>query len=402
MFSWDHPSEEGHPGQAPNCRCRAVPVPKDRADVVLADFTLPAAGIGGLSEAELRNALQRLVARTPGGAALLAAMGTATGLRQLSQMIGDARLHSTANRLGLDTTSVEGLWAAYASVWMSELVATGFGTGIDKDQELARIAGQAAALYELMAPGTMQRITQSGNFAALSQFATEAARAYRDGRLRLTADGWAQGWTEVFPELTADERRLAELPGFTAGQQEAFILADPVLNDGLPAHTGHAPEGDPVGNVTADPFTEEEYAQILARARNEPGVASGAGRQVGSDWLREGIRTGAMPIPASVAERLEGRRFGSFDAYRRAFWKAVAEEPELLGQFDEFAGNAIRKGLAPSAPESGHAGLRDRWELDHIEPLWKDGDLYGAENLQIMTPRDHVKKTREDMKDYRR
>lgn len=245
----------------------AVPVPKDRSDIVLADFTLPAAGIGGLSEAELRNALQRLVARTPGGAALLAAMGTATGLRQLSQMIGDARLHSTADRLGLDTTSVEGLWAAYASVWMSELVATGFGTGIDKDQELARIAGQAAALYELMAPGTMRRIGQSENFAALSRFATEAARAYRDGRLRLTPDGWAQGWTEVFPELTEDERRLAELPGFTAEQQRAFILADPVLNDGLPTHTGHAPEGDPVGNVISTPTPSGALPNVLETRR---------------------------------------------------------------------------------------------------------------------------------------
>lgn len=402
VFDWNHPSEEGHPGQAPNCRCRAVPVRQDGLGVVLADFTLPTGGIGALPETALRAALQRLVAQTPAGAAVLAAMGTAVGLRQLGEIIGDARLHRAADRLGLDVTSVEGLWAAYAAVWMSEMVATGFGTDLEKDQDLARVAGQAAALYELMAPGTMQQIARSGNFAALSRFATEAARAYADGRLSLTADGWAQGWTEVFPELTEDERRLAELPGFTAAQQEAFILADPVLNDGLPAHTGHAPEGDPVGNVTADPITEEEYARILARARNEPGVASGAGQQVGSDWLREGMRTGAMPIPASVAERLEGRRFGSFDAYRRAFWKAVAEEPELMGQFDSFAKDAIRKGLSPSAPYEGRAGLRDRWEIDHIEPLWRDGELYNSDNLQLMPPKKHIEKTREDMKDYKR
>ena len=28
----------------------------------------------------------------------------------------------------------------------------------------------------------------------------------------------------------------------------------------------HAPEGDPTGNVISTPITEEEYAQILARA----------------------------------------------------------------------------------------------------------------------------------------
>ncbi len=109
-----------------------------------------------------------------------------------------------------------------------------------------------------------------------------------------------------------------------------------------------------------------------------------------------------MPIPASVAERLDGRRFGSFDAYRRAFWKAVADEPELLEQFDDFAQNAIRQGFAPAVPESGYAGLRDRWKLDHIEPLWQDGELYSAGNLQIMTPKEHIMKTREDMREYKR
>lgn len=231
---------------------------------------------------------------------------------------------------------------------------------------------------------------------------TGAAQAYQDGRLHLTLDGRAYGWTEVLPELTEDERRLAELPSFTAGQQQAFILADPVVNDGLPAHAGHAPEDNPVGNVISTPITEEEYAQILARARNEPGVASGAGKQVGADRLPEGQRTGALPIPSSVAEKLEGRRFGSFDAYRRAFWKAVVEEPEMMAQFDRRSQEAIKKGFTPSTPRAVRVGKRDRWELDHINPLWNDGELYSADNLQVMPPKSHIEKTREDMKEYRR
>src|SRR5690606_18511354 len=96
------------------------------------------------------------------------------------------------------------------------------GTSIDKDQELARVAGQAAALYELMAPGTMQRIAQPGNFAAMSRFATGAAQAYADGRLHLTADGWAQGWAEVFPELDSRGMDLLDLPGLTAAALAEF------------------------------------------------------------------------------------------------------------------------------------------------------------------------------------
>lgn len=398
VFSWDHPSDEGHPGQTPNCRCHAVPHPAGSSNILLADFTLPADGVGTLSEAALRRALQQLVAKTPAGAAVLATMGTAAGLRQLTQMMDDARLHRVAERLGLDVTSVEGLWAAYASAKLAELAGVGLPS-IPKTADAAQIAGQAAALYELMAPGTMLHGPRDAQ-ADLLRFAAEAWRAHEQGRLQLTPDGWAQGWVEVFPELTEDERRLAELPGFTGKQQEAFILADPVLTDGLPAHTGHAPEGNPVGNVISTPITEEAYAQVLARARNEPGIASGAGKRVGADWLSEGIRNGAMPIPASVAEKLEGRRFGSFDSYRRAFWKAVAEDPELSEQFDRNNKLRIQNGLAPRVPEAGYAGKRTRWELDHIEPLWADGNLYGSENIQIMTPRAHIEKTRKDMQRY--
>lgn len=397
-FYWDHPSGEGHPGEAPNCRCLAMPIPAGAAEVILANFTLPADGVGTLSEAALRRALQQLVAKTPAGAALLAAMGTATGLRHLTQMMGDARLHRAAERLGLDVTSVEGLWAAYAFAKLSELAGVGF-PGIPKTADAAQIAGQAAALYELMAPGTMLHGPHKAQ-ADLLRFVADAWRAHEQGRLQLTPDGWAQGWVEVFPELTEDEHRLGELLGFTGAQQEAFILADPVLNDGLPAHTGHAPEADPVGNVISTPITEEAYAQILARARNEPGVASGTGKQIGADWLREGVRTGVMPIPASVAEKLEGRRFGSFDSYRRAFWKAVAEDPELLRQFDRRNISRIQNGLSPMAPPDQQVGQRGRWEIDHVEPLWADGELYESENLQIMTPQSHINKTREDMKRY--
>lgn len=347
MFDWDHPSEEGHPGQAPNCRCRAVPVPKDGSDIVLANYTALPEAIGDGGSSAIRAgiaAIGRLLGVSPmaAGSFLTAVLWATPAGDPRAEAIFLERLaaqQDASRDLGLEMQDPAAFMAALAYVLVVENV---FGFAVTSEE--SRIAGQAAALYELAAPGTIDRFQNDDPDArsALRGFVLDAVQAYQDGRLRLTADGWAQGWTEVFPELTEEERRLAELPGFTAEQRDAFILADPVLNDGLPAHTGHAPEGDPTGNVISTPITEEEYAQILARARNEPGVASGAGKQVGADWLHEGIRTGVMPIPASVAERLDGRRFGSFDAYRRAFWKAVAEEPELMEQFDDFAQNAIR------------------------------------------------------------
>lgn len=281
LFEWDHPSEEGHPGQAPNCRCRAVPVRQDGSDVVLANYiALPEAfGDGGSSAIRAGiAAIGRLlgVSSVAAGSFLAAVLWPTAAGDPKAEAIFLERLaaqQDASRGLGLEPQDPAAFMAALAYLLGSE---SGFGLAVTSEE--GRIAGQAAALYELAAPGTIDRFQNDDPDArsALRGFVLDAVQAYRDGRLRLTADGWAQGWTEVFPELTEDERRLAELPGFTAEQREAFILADPVLNDGLPAHTGHAPEGDPTGNVTADPVTVGEGPNVLeARPNREYITPSG-------------------------------------------------------------------------------------------------------------------------------
>lgn len=52
--------------------------------------------------------------------------------------------------------------------------------------------------------------------------------------------------------------------------------------------------------------------------------------------------------------------------------------------------------IAPRAPVSEHVGERASFELDHIEALFKGGDVYDTGNLQIMTPAAHIEKTRHD------
>lgn len=48
-------------------------------------------------------------------------------------------------------------------------------------------------------------------------------------------------WVEFFTELTEDERRLGQLPGFTPKRIEQWLETYPIEELGLPNHTGAPP-----------------------------------------------------------------------------------------------------------------------------------------------------------------
>ena len=56
----------------------------------------------------------------------------------------------------------------------------------------------------------------------------------------------------------------------------------------------------------------------------------------------------------------------------------------------------MRNGLAPFSPPAEQVGGRKRFELDHIDPLFRGGAVYDSENLQVMTPSAHIEKSRND------
>ncbi len=106
----------------------------------------------------------------------------------------------------------------------------GIGSGgypaLPKTPEFARIGAGAAALFELMNPGTILETGVGGDPAkqrALQDFIAAAGAAFARGDLRLQEGKLAQGWVEVFPELTEDERRLGQLLGFTPDRIEQWL-----------------------------------------------------------------------------------------------------------------------------------------------------------------------------------
>jgi hypothetical protein len=125
--------------------------------------------------------------------------------------------------------------------------------------------------------------------------------------------------------------------------------------------------------------------------RQDPGIASGNGQVVTGNWLGAASTPEGAPIPAQIADKLRGQEFSSFKAFRRAFWKAVESNEQLMHEFSYFNQLDIKKGLSPRAPQAEHIGRRVKIEIHHVVPIGKGGMVYDADNLRLLTPRQHIK-----------
>ena len=162
--------------------------------------------------------------------------------------------------------------AAMAHELVQEAVISGLGSSLPKTVEAAQIAGQAAALFEMLNPGTILRVVEGDRAAqlALGDFVQQAYTAFSEGRLRLQDGTIAQGWVEVFPELTDGERRLGELPGFTPERIDQWLETYPAEVLGLPNHTGSPAVVDPTGNIISTPIPDEAGPNIVEARPGEP------------------------------------------------------------------------------------------------------------------------------------
>ncbi|WP_277760624.1 S-type pyocin domain-containing protein [Pseudomonas sp. A34-9] len=124
--------------------------------------------------------------------------------------------------------------------------------------------------------------------------------------------------------------------------------------------------------------------------RQDPGFASGIGQPVSGNWLGAAATPQGAPIPMQIADKLRGREFSSFRAFRRAFWKAVGNEKALFDQFSRLNKTDLRDGLAPSATPSEQAGKRKKFEIHHIKPISEGGAVYDVTNLTVLTPKQHI------------
>ena len=77
---------------------------------------------------------------------------------------------------------------------------------------------------------------------------------------------------------------------------------------------------------------------------------------------------------------------------REAFWKAVADDPNIAKQFDEGNLALMKQGQAPFAVPSQQTGAgwaQQKYNLHHRQSLEEGGDLYDLDNIIVVTPRYH-------------
>ncbi|MGL6242208.1 S-type pyocin domain-containing protein [Pseudomonas sp.] len=130
---------------------------------------------------------------------------------------------------------------------------------------------------------------------------------------------------------------------------------------------------------------------LLRDRRQDSGMAIGAGQSVSGNWLGAAATLEGAPIPKQIADKLRGREFSSFDAFRREFWRTVAKDELLLDQFSFFNKIDIRRGLSPSALPSEQVGGRQKFEIHHIKPISEGGSVYDLDNLRVLTPKQHIR-----------
>lgn len=147
----------------------------------------------------------------------------------------------------------------------------------------------------------------------------------------------------------------------------------------------------------------EQYLPAVAQLRAQPGVASGGSRWTGRRIFptSKGKRDYRVAqVPSSIARRMSGMHFRTFDHLRETFWRMVANDPELAAEFAYHPENAgrMRDGLAPRVPSEALAG-RKEWtgrgsnsvyQLNHQQAIEHYGEVYNLDNLEITSPAFHV------------
>ena len=131
------------------------------------------------------------------------------------------------------------------------------------------------------------------------------------------------------------------------------------------------------------------YLSLSVR-RGEPGVVTGLGEDVPGEWLEHARSELGAPIPTSIAESLRGRKYSSFDSFRRAFWVAVSRDPKLSEPFSPKDIERMAAGRAPRTLYEDTVGMRLAYDLHHVEQISEGGEVYNVDNLRVNTPKNHI------------
>ncbi len=126
---------------------------------------------------------------------------------------------------------------------------------------------------------------------------------------------------------------------------------------------GYAPEFDDYVVSFPDAAQMPPLYVSFKDKRNYPGVVQGQGHTYSSSWRGEIESFLGALVPASIASALVGKVFRHFQAFRQAFWLAVAADATLVGEFDSANQGRMGQGLPPDLGK-GEVQLRHRLAVD--------------------------------------
>lgn len=238
-----------------------------------------------------------------------------------------------------------------------------------------------------------------------SLYTDEQLHSMKKGRTRLRlnveqqADGTLKGYGyntqkrpdwEMIPVVQFQVRGTQQVADFGDGVTLIWTPAvDPSSASGIPPLEGAPqapniwiyPPTEQTDNIIVNPIYPPEYKDFILVFPADSGIwlaGAGAGAGLGA------------PIPTRIADHLRGKSFSSFNAFRRAFWIAVVNDPELSSQFAPKNIERMQDGFATAARYADIVGRRKVFELHHIELVSEGGKVYDVDNLRVSTPKNHI------------
>ncbi|MGP6426813.1 S-type pyocin domain-containing protein [Pseudomonas pharyngis] len=305
----------------------------------------------------------------------------------------------------------------------------GSGTGRALGQRLGGSLG-LSLLSGASAAGTLALLIPNTDISSDSAFYTNEQYAQLTSgrtRVRFNAKTLPDGSISAYGFYTGGKKDWEFVPVIKARQEgEHFVAdlghgigltwtpaADPDDAPSIPALEGAPPlptiwvypPGEKTDRILVNPQHPPDYHDaivwfpadaglapiyVVLSTRYEPGIVTGVGEDVEGRWL-DTARSGlGAPIPTNMASQLRGRRFSSFDTFRRAFWTAVSKRPELSSQFSRRDLDRMRAGKAPRVDISDVAGSRISHEIHHVALISEGGPVYDVDNMRVNTPRNHI------------
>ncbi|WP_312140756.1 S-type pyocin domain-containing protein [Pantoea septica] len=129
---------------------------------------------------------------------------------------------------------------------------------------------------------------------------------------------------------------------------------------------------------------------MLQSGRDLPGKVEGKGTDVAGQWLATSGKELGVPVPTRIVDKLFGKEYRSFDAFRDAFWREIAADSQLAGQFNKTNVDRMKNGLAPRVPMKESVGGRRSFELHHVKLISQGGEVYDVDNIRVVTPKRHI------------